>query len=370
MPQRQKQFLYAALTALAAAAVLWAALHWVLPLLAPFLAAFGSAFCLRRPSRFLERHLHISRRPAAALLLCLCSAAALCGLGLLGARLLVLGRLALARLPRFYAEVCEPPLLAAAGRLAAAAEGSRSVLLDGPGLLEGFSSALQRLCENLAGRLGSALARLPALMVPVAVTTVASAYFALDYDRVAAFFTARLPEKTRLELHRLKTQGVQTAGRLLRAYCALFLLTFVQLLAGFALLRVRQPAALALAVTLVDVLPVLGVGTVLLPWAGLCFLGGKPGFGAGLLALYAVVWAVRQVCEPRLVGRQLGLHPLASLFFMYAGLRLFGVAGMLVLPCAATVVWQVLRRRAPSGAGAGQPEKEPPAPEKPSGTGG
>lgn len=345
---------------LAAGVLVWAALRWVVPFLVPFLVAFGLAFVLRRPVRFLARTAGIRRRPAAGLLLCLCAALVLGGAGYLLARLLLLAKLALARLPQLYAAWFAPLLQSAAQQLAQLFGGD-ALVQDGGAWADSLTGMLQQLTAGLAGAVGSVVAALPGMLVPFVFACVAAVYFTLDYDTLAQAAAQRLGQANWQRLQLLKNHAFSFAGRLLRAYILLFGLTFVQLCVGFWLLGVPGAPGLALLAALVDALPVLGVGTVLLPWAAVCALGGRGGFALGLLALYAVVWVVRQLCEPRLVGKQLGLHPLVSLFFLYAGLRLFGVFGALVLPPAATLCWQLYR----SSRSSKPPEKDcPPQGEK------
>jgi sporulation integral membrane protein YtvI len=130
----------------------------------------------------------------------------------------------------------------------------------------------------------------------------------------------------------------------LKAYLLLFLLTFSELFLGFSILRVEYALLLALLVSLVDLLPVLGVGIVLVPWSIVMLLQRDYRLGAGLLILYGTVLLVRQIMEPRLVGKSLGLHPLITLFASYAGWRLFGVLGMLLGPVLALAIKAVLLR--------------------------
>ena len=99
--------------------------------------------------------------------------------------------------------------------------------------------------------------------------------------------------------------------------------------------------AVVLAVSLVDALPVLGTGTVLVPWAVICFLQGEGARAIGLLGVYAVVTLSRSMLEPKLVGRHLGLDPLVTLMALYAGYRLWGVGGMIFAPLLAVTIMQV-----------------------------
>ena len=326
--------------ALAGTLLLWAAVRWVLPLCTPFLVAFGLAFLLRCPVRFLARTAGIRRRPAAGLLLCLTAAAVLGAMGYLTARLLLLAKLALARLPELYTDRLEPLLLTASQQL----DSLLGDLWNGETLLDPFSDALRQLTAGLAGAAGGLLTALPGLLLPFVFACIATVYFTLEYEQLTQFAVRRLGAANFGKLRQLWERACDLVRRLVRAYLLLFGLTFVQLFIGFWLLGLSGAAGLALLVALVDILPVLGVGTVLLPWAAVSACSGRGGFALGLLTLYAVVWIVRQICEPKLISRQLGLHPLVSLFFLYAGLRLFGVLGAVLLPAAVTLIWQLYRK--------------------------
>ena len=89
-----------------------------------------------------------------------------------------------------------------------------------------------------------------------------------------------------------------------------------------------------------DILPVLGVGTALLPWAIFRLLGGNTWGGVGLILLYAVITVVRQITEPHLVGKSIGLHPLVTLFAFFAGMKLFGLWGIIKGPVGLVMIEQ------------------------------
>ena len=95
---------------------------------------------------------------------------------------------------------------------------------------------------------------------------------------------------------------------------------------------------IALLGAALDILPVLGVGTLLVPWAILALVTGSAGRGVGLLILYALMSIVRQIAEPHLVGKSLGLHPLLMLIAFYVGLKLFGFAGIFLGPVLAVLI--------------------------------
>ena len=105
---------------------------------------------------------------------------------------------------------------------------------------------------------------------------------------------------------------------------------------------------MALAVATVDLLPVLGAGAVLLPWSALSFALGEPRFALGLIVIFGVVTAVRKIVEPKLLGAELGVHPLISLAFLVLGGALFGFLGVLLSPFAAYIFSEFIKKRAKS----------------------
>ena len=102
--------------------------------------------------------------------------------------------------------------------------------------------------------------------------------------------------------------------------------------AGFLLLRIEYAPLWAMVVSLVDALPILGTGTILVPWALVCLVQHDTARAIGLLGIYAATSLTRSTLEPRFVGRQLGLDPLVTLISLYVGFRLWGIAGMMLAP--------------------------------------
>ena len=85
-----------------------------------------------------------------------------------------------------------------------------------------------------------------------------------------------------------------------------------------------------LLIAFLDFLPVFGTGTVLVPWGIIKLLGGEYAFAAGLLLLYVLTQVIRQVVQPKLVGDSMGLNPLLTLFLLYLGFKMNGIAGMIL----------------------------------------
>ena len=211
-------------------------------------------------------------------------------------------------------------------------------------------SGVARLTEAVTSRIPNAAVSvagfLPSAFIFLTVTLLACYYFTADDGRlsrgVAAFFSRVTPAPLRDRLPPIGRRLRRLGRQYLRACLLLGLMTFCLSFMGLAILRIPYAFIFALLLAVVDLLPLLGTGIVLLPWAAVSLLLGQVRLGIGLLVLYAVTTLVRQVLEPKLIGDGLGLHPLLSLFSMYAGLKLFGVGGMILAPLAAAGVRAVL----------------------------
>jgi predicted PurR-regulated permease PerM len=130
-----------------------------------------------------------------------------------------------------------------------------------------------------------------------------------------------------------------TAKRYFRALLVMMCLTFAVLAVGLLLLRIKNAVLLALLISLLDMLPVIGIGIILLPWAVWNLIIGNYFLGFGLLILFAAATIIREALEPRIVGGNIGMSAMATMFSMWCGFCLLGVAGLIVGPIAGVVDW-------------------------------
>ena len=201
------------------------------------------------------------------------------------------------------------------------------------------SEAVTSITKMIPSLIFNILGMMPGVIIFIVITLISCFYFADDIDRINRFAVSLLPGKWQIKVPALKRNFLKKIGKYARAYLLILLLTFGELLAGFYILRVPYPFLLALFVALLDILPVLGVGTALVPWALTEILLFRNYFmGIGLFIIYAIITVVRQVTEPRLVAGSLGLHPLLTLVAMYVGLKLFGIFGIILGPAILTVL--------------------------------
>lgn len=211
--------------------------------------------------------------------------------------------------------------------------------------IQDLSTDLLKFLTGLVGKTAGGVAnlttRLPMLLVSFIIWIIASIFLTIDYRPVLTFLARQVPERHRDIARATRSLCVNTLGRLVRAYALLMLVTFLELSVGLSILRVPYSIVVALLTAFVDILPVMGTGTVLIPWAVVSLLLGDVRLFIGLALLYIVITIVRNILEPRLVSQQIGLNPLVTLFFMYLGLRSVGIVGMILFPVIVMILVQL-----------------------------
>ena len=314
---------------------LWLSIRFLLPWCAPFLLGFALAALIEPLVRSLVRR----GWPRSA-------AAGLVDLGLL--TLLVRGCGALigwgvAAVSDFAQEA--PALMTGlAQALGHLEERVLSLIAQAPAELENtLRRALDAVGESLYGlpvllsqwaldAVGKLAGKSPDLLLFVVTAGIGSYFCSASFPKVLAFLEAQVPQSWKQRFTGLGEDLKGSLGGWLRAQLILMSITFFELLAVFLLLKIPSPAAIAALTAVVDALPLFGTGVMLVPWAVCCLLLGQSARGLGLLISWGGVSLVRSCIEAKLLGDQIGLHPLASLMAMYVGWRIWSVWGMLLFP--------------------------------------
>ena len=222
----------------------------------------------------------------------------------------------------------------------------RSLLQEQAGALFSDGTAmLNRVTPLALNYAGNLLTHVPDRALTLGTGLISAFLISAKLPRIRRSILRRIPkERLRAILAAGKKMKAALSGWLV-AQLKLMSMTLVILLAGFLLLRIPRAPLWALGVTAVDAFPVLGTGTILLPWSLFSLLQGNGAQALGLLGLYATVTLTRSLLEPRLVGRHLGLDPLATLIALYIGYKLWGLLGMITAPLLAATVLQLVPDR-------------------------
>lgn len=318
---------------------------WLLgPVLLPFAVGFVIAKLADPAVRTLSGRLRLPRWAASGL--CVTAVYGLLGLGLYFLCKVLCGELEgfVRALPGLLRSLAGP-----VGRLEQWLLSITSRFPDGVGaaLQEGVADffqsgagVIQKLYTWLFDFASALLMKVPDMALFLLTAVLSSFMLSAELPQLAALWKEKAPaswqRRTEAVIRRLKG----TLGGWCKAQLKLMAVTFLILTAGFLFLRVEYPLLFGVAIAVIDALPVFGTGTILIPWGLLAFLQGNMFLGVGLLCLYGAAALTRTALEPQMIGKQIGLDPLATLLALYAGYRFFGVLGMVLFPIGAILAKQ------------------------------
>ncbi len=336
---KQKTFIVLVIYILIILLLVYVGIKYVLPLLMPFVIGMVIAVIFRKPIDFISRFAHIPRILISLLTLILFY-------GLLGYLASMVGYKIFNfitdlfySLPDMYEDSIRPAVEELILNMMDRFPGIEDYL---QGFLENISSSIFSFLTNasttVVGTITRMATQLPTLLIKLIFTIVSSFFFTIDYKRISRFVVIQFKGERRDMILRLKDNVLGSLGKFIRAYSAIITITFLELSAGFWIIGIPNPFLIGLLVAIVDVMPILGTGAVLIPWAVIGFVIGNTKVGIGMLILYVVITAVRQTIEPKIVGQQIGLHPLVTLILMYVGAQLMGILGLMLLPIIATIL--------------------------------
>ena len=209
-------------------------------------------------------------------------------------------------------------------------------------ITEALQNAMSEISAKSASLAAHLAAKLPSMLFSLLIFLLALFYFSFDYEAITAYLTSLFPKKHKPKLDSAKQRALTTGKCFFRAYGLLFLITFAELYLAFLFLQVDHAFLLSLIASTLDILPAVGVGIILVPWAIVLLIGGNTARALAILAITLAVTLIRQVIEPHIIGKQFGIHPLASLLALYVGFRIVGVLGILLSPFLALAVSELL----------------------------
>ncbi len=307
--------------------------------LCPFIFGFLIAWLLQKPAKAIAQRLHIQSRAPAFLLTVVFYCILFVSVTVAGLQIISALEHFVPRIPGFYTDQIVPFISQTFDALEVQMQEFDPSIVD---IIDRVSHELFSYLENLISSVSVSAVRLasnivtgmPSFILSVIVTVVSTCFIALDFDPIVAYVKSRLPARLRDAVSTTVTTGVSSVRKILGSYILIMGLSFVELSIGFLLLRIPYAVGLALLVAIIDIMPILGTGLVLIPWALIAAVLGKYSMALGIGALYIIMLVVRNVVEPKLVGHQMGLHPVATLLSMFVGLQLFGILGLFGFPIA------------------------------------
>ena len=190
---------------------------------------------------------------------------------------------------------------------------------------------------------------IPTIILYICITILSTFFISLDKKKIMTFLEQQFPETWIKKVYNIKREMFNVLGSYIRAQIILMTICFFELLISFNLLsflkfNLPYPLIFSIIICIIDALPILGAGAVLLPWSLISFATGDIKLGLALLGIYFLVLSVRQMLEPKLISQNLGVHPLVTLISMYSGFKFFGVIGFLIGPVVMIILKNVVSR--------------------------
>jgi len=194
--------------------------------------------------------------------------------------------------------------------------------------------ATQKILNAVTGIASS----LPHILIFTVAFLFCSVFLVKDYDFIMKSIARQFPEKVMGHMIQVKKYAFSALGKYLKGMAIIMLITFFELFVGFTILNIQYAFLLALIISFLDALPALGTGGVLVPWGIISLIAGDIRLGISILVLYVIILVVRQFIEPKIMSSTLGTYPIITVLGMYAGYRLFGMAGLIVVPIVISIV--------------------------------
>ena len=200
------------------------------------------------------------------------------------------------------------------------------------GLSDRLLAWLEERVYSLAPRTTSAVRSISSFVLAFLFFLIAWFFTAADYPHLRQLAHQRLPASVRRIAHQGKSAFGAAFGGYVKAEVLVSLGVTAILLVGFLLMGQPYWVLLAVVLGILDFIPIIGSGTVMVPWGIALLVLGHWERGLAMLAVWGVVCLFRRMVEPKIVGDQTGLHPLLSLFAMYVGMKIGGVLAMILAP--------------------------------------
>ena len=316
-------------------AVIFFVLKYLTIWLLPFFIGFICALVLQKPVDWLSKHTHTPRVLWSSLFVLFILVLVFGLIIFLGAKIYSLVGWMKSNIPVFQ-ETLQNISDNLSNWLDTLPEGLADALRSAPlTMAENGVSAASNAVTSFAT---SVISNIPGLMLTTIISIVASCFITNDYNRITAFILKQFSSKNQHLIRHSKQLFMENVLKMLRGYILIFLIIFAELLAGLMIFGVPYAGTLAFFIAVLDIVPVLGTGTALLPWGSVELISGNSTLGLELILLYVFIIVVRNIIEPKIIGKQVGLPPIVTLMAMYLGLNTIGLLGMIAFPIMIIIV--------------------------------
>lgn len=330
---RGRRFIKTCLIIACVAAIVYVVFEFAIPLLLPFIIAFCAAAIIRPLIRFFTNTCKIPKIINALFFTLLFYATVGVLAVLLGAQLFFAVRDWVIDLPSWFQNTLVPAITSLVDTIN---DGLDNINPEIAGILEqnwrDISGKLVGVLSDYATKVAEKTANIaisiPNALLMTVVTVISTFFMAKDSQLISKFIEKQFSGKA-LDIYHKVLESIRTViFDYMKSYSLILVVTFLELWLGLTIVGIRNAVVLAVLIALFDIMPIVGSGMIMFPWAVVTLIQGPVTKGIGLLIVWAVVVVFRQYLEPRIIGMNIGLHPVVTLIGMITGLSLFGAAGL------------------------------------------
>lgn len=312
-------------------------------LLSPFLIAFVIAYFLKKPSKYISKKIKISQKLVSFLLVLMFYSTIGVLFSIVGIKVTSIISSIIATLPTLYDNQFVPFITTTFDRI------QDTIFLLDPALVEvlneGFNQFIRSLGTNITNisislvtYISNTASSLPAFLIKILLMIISTFFIAIDFESISRFMISQISTKSRKLIFTTKEYIINILFVVIRSYILIMTITFIELSIGFSIMKIQNAILIAFIIAIFDILPLLGTGGVMIPWTIITFFNGSYQTGFGLMFLYILVTIIRNILEPKIVGKQLGLHPIVTLISMFIGANLIGFSGLFLLPIIVSLI--------------------------------
>lgn len=334
---RKKSFIIKSIYIILIALIIYVIFKYVFWLVSPFILAFLIAYIIQKPTKKISAKLKVPHKFLSFFLVAIFYCTVGVMFSLIGIEIVSAVSRFVSALPRIYENQLGPFLISTFEIL------EKAVFRLNPGFVDvvnkGFEQFVSSLGQNitnisisLVGSISSIASSLPAFLIKILLMIISTFFIAMDFDTLAEFVLRQFSIKGRGIIQTIQLYMKNTLFVVIRSYALIMSITFIELSIGFSIIGIPNAVTVALIIAIFDILPVLGTGGIMIPWTIFTFIQGDFKMGALLLAVYVFVTIIRNILEPKIVGKQLGLHPVVVLMSIFVGANLFGALGLFGFP--------------------------------------
>jgi sporulation integral membrane protein YtvI len=318
-------------------ALIYMSVKFILPFVAPFVFAYLFSACINPAVNYLEKKFKMLRGFATAIIMILFIILMILLFNLLAGSIIRQAQEFVEALPEYAKEISD---------MTYELENKFNRFFEF--MPSGIKNMLNSLAENIEENIeenagdvisdifktggGGLIKTIPSALIGIIIWFVSSFFFTKDKYVIGKFINSLIPGAISDKLH----DGRKRMGSALKGYvkAQLTIMSIIAVISIAGLFIINYPYALLLGVVIavVDALPLFGSGFILLPWAAISAISGDYNRTLSLLALYLAIVLARQICEPKILGNHLGIHPILTLMSIYIGLKLFGLLGIILGP--------------------------------------